>query len=232
MLTKPSFTNRCCTKDICLNDGHLGGTNIGGDNTTWYSSMWWYLVDLFQAESVLDMGCGLGFSTKFFHDCGTNVTGIEGYQKIVDLSEIPSKIICHDYVTGPIPVNSTYDLVYSSEFVEHVEERFISNILHSFSLCKKVICLGAALPNTGGYHHVNCQTNDYWIQRVEPLGFTYSDKLTEICRNLTKPGLEGRLSMGNKVSISNFYNNGMLFIENDYLNNNPDIISKINENIS
>ena len=39
-----------------------------------------------------------------------------------------------------------------------------------------------ALPRKKGYHHVNCQTQDYWINIFSKYNFKFDEKTTKIIR--------------------------------------------------
>ena len=56
------------SKMLMVRDGHLGGYIQGGDPGTWCPHLWSWIVKEFEIRSVLDVGCGEGHSTKFFHD--------------------------------------------------------------------------------------------------------------------------------------------------------------------
>jgi hypothetical protein len=62
-------------------------------------------------------------------------------------------------------VHCKVDLVHCQEVVEHIEEKYIDNLLKSLA-CGKYIVMTNALPNQGGYHHVNEQTTEYWIEHL------------------------------------------------------------------
>ena len=35
-----------------------------------------------------------------------------------------------------------------------------------------------AVPGQGGHHHVNCQPSEYWIERIEALGYSFLPDVT------------------------------------------------------
>ncbi len=204
----PSWDNPCDATHILWNGGHLGGTAKGGDPETWFPELWTWLIKEFDVKTVLDVGCGTGYAMKFFQDSGCEVEGIEGYDECVNNSVLKDKTILHDYTTGPYVCTKEYDLVYSSEFCEHIEEKFSDNFLVTFTAAKKILCVSPANPNCGGFHHVNSQFSDYWIKRIEPLGFEYKEMLTEYAKSLV-PG--GRLKRGTDPSL--FQRHGMIFLK-------------------
>ena len=60
---------------------HLGGSITGsgiGDPATYYPNMWTWAVNILRVETLLDVGCGQGFSLEFFKDLGCDARGIEG----------------------------------------------------------------------------------------------------------------------------------------------------------
>lgn len=166
---------------------HLGGYIVGltdhGDPNTYATEVWDWMYN-YGIRSVIDVGCGEGYSTKYFLDKGIKAVGIEGGKNAYKNSPVKNNIILHDYTTNPLILNDTYDSVWSCEFVEHVEEQYVDNFLATFN-CANSIFLTHAVPGQRGYHHVNCQPAAYWITRIENLGFVYDDNISKQLRLLT-----------------------------------------------
>jgi SAM-dependent methyltransferase len=163
-----------------VQQGHLGGYIVGGDPATWYPELWQWLVDSHGVRSVLDVGCGEGHAIEFFRSIGCDVLGVEGVQQDSPV------IVQHDYTTGPYKPPHRFDLVWACEFVEHVEEKYLSNFLTTFRVARRLLLMTHASPGQGGYHHVNEQGEEYWISRIEQAGFRYEEELTSITRNLSR----------------------------------------------
>ena len=70
-----------------------------------------------------------------------------------------------------------YDLIWSVEFLEHVEEKYIDNYIDAFKSGKYVICTHAQ-PGQAGHHHVNCKPKSYWIDLFAKHGLFYSEEFT------------------------------------------------------
>lgn len=137
---------------------HLGGAYLDcNDANTFTPDIWQYLIDKYAIKSVIDVGCGAGWNTVWWHERGYYATGVEGWPEAIAKTRMPmQRMIVHDYTTGPLKAltedGQLFDLAWSSEFVEHVEERFIPNYMATFQ-CAKLVCMTYATPGQGGYHH-------------------------------------------------------------------------------
>lgn len=160
-----------------ITDGHLGGYIREGDPDTYYPAMWGWLVSEFEIESVLDVGCGDGIAMNVFRELGCEVAGIDG------MPQDDPAIIMHDYTSGPYVPEKMYDLIWCCEFVEHVEEKYIANFLATFSM-GRIIAMTSAQPGQAGWHHVNCQTPEYWARQLATINRLPFRKQTEDARAL------------------------------------------------
>ncbi len=173
------------TKLHMMTEGHLGGCIQGGDPATWCPRLWSWVVQEFQIRSVLDVGCGEGHSTRAFRELGCEVLGVEGCQEAIDCSAIRECIAKHDFCDGPFIPDRPFDLIWSCEFLEHVEPEYVNNLLETFSHAGKLILLTHAFPGQRGHHHVNCQPNAYWISLFEQAGFRCDVGLSIRTRTIT-----------------------------------------------
>lgn len=162
---------------------HLGGYIIGGDYHTYATEIWDWMIGN-GINSILDVGCGEGHSTKYFYDRGCEVLGIEGGINAWNNSVIKDKIILHDFTTGRYIPTKQYDAVWCCEFVEHVDEKYIDNFLETFKYGNKIFMTHADI-GQDGYHHVNCQKSDYWISKIESIGFIFDQQISSYLRELT-----------------------------------------------
>ena len=153
-----------------MNNSHLGGhCNI----THTDEGALKFLADL-GVTSILDLGCGPGGQVALAKRLGFKAIGVDG-----DLSVKPD--ILHDFTSGSLNLASEWDVVWSVEFVEHVEEKFISNIASMFSKAK-IVVMTHALPGAKGHHHVNLQKPEYWKGFMVALGFVFDDVATQKIR--------------------------------------------------
>lgn len=163
---------------------HLGGYVPGGDPESFYPILWEWLVSEQGVQSVIDVGCGEGQALDHYHELGCTVLGIDG------VTQAHAAIIQHDYAAGAWPMDvhvERADLVWSCEFVEHVEERYVPNFLATFALAELVL-MTHALPGQPGHHHVNCQPPDYWVGALATIGYALDEGLTQRTRELAGHG--------------------------------------------
>lgn len=161
-------------------NSHLGGAQ-DLDGNTWMPDVWGYLIVKYQVESVLDIGCGFGHAQKWFEQFLISTTGVEGHAETA-ARHVLGRVVQHDYTLGSAPLgDARFDLCWCAEFVEHVEERFIDNYVKDMARCA-VVCLTHGEPRQDGYHHVNCQTDEFWIHALRQRGFTFNPRETATLR--------------------------------------------------
>lgn len=157
-----------------VRDGRLGGYFNGGDPGTWCPTLWRRFVEKHQIRSVLDIGCGEGQSTQFFRDLGCDVLGVEGSAEAIRNSPVRDAIALHDFRDGPFQPGRRFDLIWTCEFLEHIEEEFLPHVAATLQLADRYILATHAFPGQRGHHHVNCRPSSYWIAVLGKLGFATS----------------------------------------------------------
>lgn len=161
---------------------HLGGAYPEGDANTIMPDVWGYLLVKHDIKSVIDLGCGFGHAIRWFADHGLcTVAGIDGWSEAIDGNLVPGAAVRHDFTTGPAPIARPFDLAWSAEFLEHVEERYLPHIMATMRLAR-LACVTHAEPGQAGHHHVNCQTTEYWVDRFAEYGFAHLPEETAILR--------------------------------------------------
>lgn len=195
---------------------HLGGCSTSGDAGTYYPQMWEYLISKYRVKSVIDVGCGAGWSTKYFHEKDLRVLGVEGLQNAIDASPVKSLLICHDYESGPYVPQQKYDLCWSCEFVEHVEEKHAVNFIETFKNCKYV-AMTFAEPGQGGHHHVNERPESYWVELLAQYGLEYDKEATEDLRKIACEDEASWEKAGSPwFAIFHFVTRGLLFVNREF----------------
>ena len=160
---------------------HLGGAYPQGDSNTIMPDVWGYLIVKYQPRSFLDVGCGFGYAMEWFSKNLVHVRGIDGWRRAIRENRVPGHAIEHDFTRGPHWLGENYDLCWSAEFLEHVEARYLPNVMQAFRWCRNVVITHAE-PGQDGYHHVNCQDNSYWIKVFEEWGFHHDAEETALLR--------------------------------------------------
>ena len=160
---------------------YLGG-NLHTIDTCGYSeSVWKYIIEKYNIKSCLDVGSGKSYAGKYISSLVVEVTNIEGLEVNIQNAVMPTEQ--HDLTEGPYikPV----DLVNCIEVVEHIEEKFIHNLMST--LCNgKYVLITHALPGQEGWHHVNCQHREYWIEKFITCGYTLLEDEVSIIKNLAE----------------------------------------------
>jgi len=171
-------------EDFVYNEAqpHLGGNIDGGDVFTTCPGAWDYLIESLDVRTVLDVGCAQGQALDYFAGKGCVVQGIEGLQSNADRCKHP--VIVHDIQSGPLKVDH-FDMVWCCEVSEHIEEKYIDNLLKLIASCD-YLAMTHAVPDQDGHHHVNCQPKEYWISRLMSYGMIYDAALTEKAISLDK----------------------------------------------
>ena len=160
---------------------HLGGNISCGDPFTYSPRAWDYLLKRCCIESVLDLGCGRGHAAHYFHRQGTKVVAVDGLPDNIESSVYPALLL--DLTTQH--VQTRVDLVHCQEVVEHIEAKYVDNIIKSFQ-SGAYVCMTHAEPGQGGHHHVNLQTSDYWINLMNQHGFRLLEEDTTRVRALAE----------------------------------------------
>lgn len=174
---------------------HLGGNFIEGDPATFSAKAWKYIIDKFYVKSVLDVGSGRGYAAKWFHDNGLTVTAIDGLLDNVNNAIYPT-------VEVDLTIKSfikEVDFVNCVEVVEHIEEKYISNLLDTLC-CGKILLMTHAVPGQPGWHHVNCQESDYWIKHLASRNFKLLNDESKIIQKLAR-----------EDGAKHIFRNGMIF---------------------
>lgn len=149
------------------NNPHLGGNISGGDDATFLPELFEWLLKKYNPTSMLDVGCGEGHAVAWFQLHGVESVGIDGL--ISNRRLLPNMIETWDLTERPF-LEIHPDLILCMEVVEHIEERYVQNIIDTFKT-GKIIVMTHALPGQSGYHHVNCQYTHYWVRKMAENGF-------------------------------------------------------------
>eukprot|EP01084_Bolivina_argentea_P274326 467554_1 len=204
---------------------HLGGF-FANDTNSYETQMWLWAIKKFKIRSILDVGCGLGYSTLFFvnHPLIERVLCIEGSTDAIEHSLVQNITIQHDYTLGEYWPKQTFDMLWSVEFLEHIDEKYQTYYMSTF---KKAKLLFVTASIQGGWNHVNVRKiKDYWIPVFESYGFIYLENITQQAR-INCPGYSWQLKYSYHNLKTNgdrkmpyFYYTGMVFLNSLFLETN------------
>lgn len=167
---------------------HLGGFTAR-DNQTISENLWNFMLSQLAVKSIVDVGCGKGFSTSYFLKKGARILCIEGSKDAIANSLLPSNLIIeHDFSRGPWWPKETFDVAWSTEFLEHVGRQYMKNYLPVFA---KSALIFVTASGWGGWHHVEVHDQKWWIGRMQSHGFIYSEELTSWIRKQAQCDLTG-----------------------------------------
>lgn len=144
----------------------LGGNCRHGDSLSITPNLWRYLVERFAPYSMLDVGCGEGHALAAFQRLGVIAHGIDGLAQQHRSVRHPFAI--HDLTQQAY--RYPCDLVYCVEVVEHLQERYLANLMDT--LCNApVVVMTHAVPGQNGHHHVNLKPQSYWLEQFQQRGY-------------------------------------------------------------
>ena len=200
------------TDDLTMvNEGHVGGFIIEKDPATYTPHLWEYLCKKFNIKTVLDVGCGMGHAIEEFNKHCDEVVGVDGSKYVVENSLFTDQIFYHDFAVGTLETEDRYDLCWSCEFVEHVDEDYRDNFLEVFAYAK-YLAITYAEPGQPGHHHVNCQLKEYWIEHLKRYGFEYDEEVTQELREVA---YKDALEYNSQYKDNHFNLRGLFFIKKD-----------------
>ena len=158
---------------------HLGGslnkTHVDGGVLR-------YFRNELGCRSMLDVGCGPGGQVALAEELGYDALGVEGDWTLDFQTD---NVLMHDFTEGAPEIDREFDLVWSVEFVEHVEAEYIPAYMPCFRTGKYVVMTHAPPGTEDAPHHVNCQWSDYWIDVFKQYGFRHDEELTKKIHELS-----------------------------------------------
>ena len=94
-------------------------------------NLWTWAIKLLDIKSIIDIGCGEGHSIEFFLKAGCEAMGAS---RRPGMAKLPNESLCMTtlkgliFRKGPYIPHRQFDMAWSCEFVEHVEEKYIEKL--------------------------------------------------------------------------------------------------------
>jgi hypothetical protein len=134
------------------------------------------LMKRFEPKSVVDFGCGLGDWLAQFRALGCErVLGLDGpWVPLNNLQIPPESFRCVDFAQD-YDLGAKFDMAMSFEVAEHMPDDAGMRLVKQMTQAADLLVFGAAIPEQGGYMHVNERYQSYWISRFADHGYAAFD---------------------------------------------------------
>lgn len=150
--------------------GHFGTTNID-------HAVFDFVVAEFAPKNMLDVGCGPMGVVKLALNKKIEAFGVDGdidvlYSPDIDAG-LKSRLSIFDFTQGHWVAPRKFDLIWSVEVAEHIDEMFSDNYLLTIASNLRdggVLFFTHAVVGQAGYHHVNCKDTSYWLEKLSRYG--------------------------------------------------------------
>ena len=131
-------------------------------------------------KNLVDFGCGMGDYVKLFHSMGINCDAFDGNPNTEMLTNGLGKVL--DF-SSQFDLSKKYDCVLSLEVGEHIPKEYEKIFLDNITIhARNMIILSWAIVGQGGTGHVNCQNNEYIIEKMRERNFFYDKFTSELLR--------------------------------------------------
>jgi ubiquinone/menaquinone biosynthesis C-methylase UbiE len=133
-------------------------------------------VRLKKGDKVLDVGCGVGNLVWALRKFGIDAHGIEPSVAAGQMSVAPTFCIYKEYKHLPFP-NNHFDLVYTNEVLEHIDEKTLSSCIKDMlrvSKGKMIHMVGVTEKGpmvTKEPTHLTVRGEKWWEKEFKNLGF-------------------------------------------------------------
>jgi SAM-dependent methyltransferase len=139
------------------------------------------LSELYQFESVFDVGCGCGLYLAELQKLGKEAVGCDGSSHGVRLAP-PEITVFQADVTRQVVLNRKFDVVVCFEVAEHLQRRFSRRLVDNCTAITDRVLFTAAPPGQGGVGHINERPYRFWIQLFAERGFEHESALSRRVR--------------------------------------------------
>jgi SAM-dependent methyltransferase len=133
------------------------------------------LLELTDASSVVDVGCGIGTWARVFADHAVKVLGIDGDYVNRDQLRVPVDQFVAKDLAQPIDFAVRFDLAICLEVAEHLPSDSAESLVSSLCSLAPVVAFSAAVPGQGGVRHLNEQWPEYWAALFSQHGYVVVD---------------------------------------------------------
>lgn len=167
------------------------------------------VLNLIQARSVVDVGCGLGIWLSVFRECGVpSLTGLDG--DYVDRARLRIPVECFrpTDLASAKPWGETFDLALSLEVAEHLPPRSSTDFVTLLTSLAPVVLFSAAVPEQPGTAHINPRWHSFWHAAFRTRGYRALDPFRPV------------LWHDERVSL-HYRQNVFLYVQSSWMDHDP-----------
>ena len=136
------------------------------------------VLELTEADSVIDVGCGVGTWLSVYRDHGvSDFLGLDGdYVDRKSLLVEAANFMVRD-LAAPLNLGRKFALVQCLEVAEHIDPSRAEAFVSELTRLGDLILFSAAVPYQLGTGHVNERFIDYWVRLFRQHGFQPADAI-------------------------------------------------------
>jgi len=143
----------------------------------------WLVGEYGPFERSLDLGAGDGYYSYVLREMKTLAYAVEVNEEAAEFTPEEVWFVQWDLRT-PLHLRETYDLVLCLEVAEHLPEESADTLCDTIARhASKYLLFTAAPPGQGGHGHVNLQSLEYWIAKLEARGLKFLSEETAHVRH-------------------------------------------------
>ena len=136
------------------------------------------ILEVYPAQSVIDVGCGDGAWLSIFQSCGVqNIQGLDGNSLpaeayLVDQKQIRTNV---NFESQEFQIPAQADLITCLEVAEHLPARNARQFIGNLAGHAPLIIFSAAVPGQLGTQHINEQPPWFWREVFHGFDFIEID---------------------------------------------------------
>ena len=160
------------------------------------------LYPMFKPETVIDLGCGLGFFLSSMQKYGAKITAIDNdWVKELETAAPIKSYVFHD-LNQPFASKKRFDLATSFEVAEHLDPERSEPLVQELCALSDTIAFSAAIPGQSGSGHINLKWQSDWAELFEQQGY--------LCYDAIRPAMAEK-----ENAYFWFRQNALVFIKDD-----------------
>lgn len=134
------------------------------------------LMPLLPIRSAVDFGCGDGIWLRTLADRGVErILGYDGIWNDPGRLQIDPSVFRVADLARPVVAPCAFDLAICLEVAEHLPASASGTLVGSICNHAPAVLFGAAIPNQGGYRHINERWQSYWHDAFRERGYSRFD---------------------------------------------------------